>query len=110
MAFITLTVETHPVVLIVSDSVGRRVLPQVSTSAGSSELAALMRVSTNLNAEGVVQEPDVDGKLTFRPIPGGRIGEEVLKGVERSTLVTFVLRAAYTSAAVVLEEEVERVV
>ena len=53
-----------------------------------------MRVSTNLNAEGVVQEPDVDGKLTFRPMPGGRIGEEVLKGVERSVLVTLVLRAA----------------
>lgn len=102
--------EMHPLVLTVLDSVGRRVRPQVSTSAAAPDAAELMRVRTNLNADALVQAPEVDGKLTFNAMPGGRIGAEALKGVARRALVTVVLREAYTRAAVVLEEVLDSVV
>jgi hypothetical protein len=47
-----------------------------------------MRVRTNLKAAAEVQ-PDVEGKLTLRTIPGGRIGADDA----RRTLTTLTVNA-----------------
>lgn len=59
------TLAKHSCVLLTFVSVGSRVEPQVSTSAGVLAVAAAIRVSTNFTAEVSVQAPSAAGRLTW---------------------------------------------
>lgn len=94
VAFITLTLERQPFSATTLLSVGSLVAPHVATSGAAELTASLMRVSTNLNADALVHEPDVEGKFTFRLMPGGRMGAAALNGVARSAVVSLAPSAA----------------